>query len=494
MIRYERNDITTINVMGKEFSAIIIGPEENNLPKHLLQLERQDGMIIDGETITPFKWKGVTKDEKYQYVYFDKCNLEPFSLITTKYRNNALKLTMELAYGISKATESFLNLTNGVIPLFRIYIMDETKLLILPPDMGDMIAIARMGERRGAEDGHLIKRDTEMSYRLILEMGEILYWAATGILPYEHEDVRTCGYREVPLNWYENSLNEETEKFINSILHMKERAMRDIGGNRKGFENLGWFLKNALELEWNLPSITAEERDAKVAATEDSDDYKTYFERISKEAKTRNFWRVKGTLIVTVAAITVLLVALFGTMIIEQFKPPVTKDMSQVEFIENFYDMQDSLNAAEFETAIKTEVPQSSEVTSLFVTKQTRAAHEIYDPHVRASEWVEAGKPDVMYDSFIYGVVLEEIEQLDENKYRAKTTWYSPYDYDAKDEETYIPPDGQVVVYSYSVWQDFTFEWNDRGWWNVTELGNLHYSFIEKELVDTYPRPDESLF
>lgn len=487
MIRYERNDITSITVANNEYSAIIIGPEENNVPRHLLQLERRDGMIIDGENILPFKWKGVTKDETYQYVYFDKCNIEPISAITTKYRDKALELTMTVAYGLSKADESFLNLESGIFPLYRIYILDGTKVLLLPPDMGDMIAIARMGERRAQEVNHLIKRDTEPSFMLIREMGELLYWAATGILPYEEADVRTCGYNEVPLSWYEDKLDEKAEYFINEILHMKEREMRDIGGNRKSKDNLGWFIKKGLEVEWNLKSISPEDRDERVARTEESSQYREFFEKVGKEANRRNFWRVKGTLIVTATAIIAILVSLFGTMIYNQFKPPVTKGMDQVEFIENFYDMQNSLNAAHLEDAIKTDVPQSTEVTNLFVTKQTRAAYEVTDPHVNARDWVNAGKPAVMYDSFIYGVVLHDIEQIDEDTFRAKTTWYTPYSYD-KDEEDYVPPEGLVPVYSYDVWQDFTFKWNKRGWWNVVALDNPHYEFIERELVETYEK------
>ena len=66
MMEFERNDIATINVAGCEYSAIIIGPEESSVPRHLLQVERKDGYIIDGEELIPFKWKGVSKDDKYQ--------------------------------------------------------------------------------------------------------------------------------------------------------------------------------------------------------------------------------------------------------------------------------------------------------------------------------------------------------------------------------------------------------------------------------------------
>ena len=163
--------------------------------------------------------------------------------------------------------------------------------------------------------------------------------------------------------------------------------------------------------------------------------------------------------------------------------------MNQVEFIESFYSLQDSLNSADLDTAIKADIPQSTEVLSLFVSKQARTAYETFDPHVKASEWVASGKPEVMYDSFIYGVVINSIEKLDDDTFRAKATWYTPYEYDDDSEEYYTPPEGYVAVYSYDVWQDFTFKWNKRGWWNVVDIELPQYEFIEMELVGTYEKP-----
>lgn len=488
MKHYERNDITTINVAGKEYSAIIIGPEENNVPRHLLQRERLDGMIVDGEKITPFKWRGVTKDEKYQYIYFDKCDIEPLCNITTKYRDKALELVMEIAHGLSEADEAFLDLDSSTFPIYRLYILDKSKILILPPDMGNLISIARMGERRDKEDSHLVKADSEPSFRLVIEMAELLYWASTGILPYENEDVRTCLYNEVPLEWYSPELDSSSKDLINSILHMKERAMRDIGGNRKPNENLGWFIKHALDVRWNLPKLSREERDERIAKTTEDPKYQSFFEKIEKEAKKRNFWRTKGTIVITISIISLILLSILITMIKGHFEPPYTRDMDREEFIENFYLMQENLDSANLDTAFKTDIPQSTEVLNLFVTKQTRTAYEIYDPHIKASVWVSEGKPAVMYDTFIYGVDLHSIEALDEDTYRAKSTWYTPYSYE-EGEEDYVPPEGYVAVYSYDTWQDFTFEWNDRGWWNVVGLEIPHYEFIERELVETYERP-----
>jgi hypothetical protein len=163
--------------------------------------------------------------------------------------------------------------------------------------------------------------------------------------------------------------------------------------------------------------------------------------------------------------------------------------MNQIEFIESFYSMQDSLNSAELDTAIKADIPQATEVLNLFVSKQAITAYETFNPHVRASEWVESGKPDVMSDAFIYGVDLHSVEQIDDDTFRAKTTWYTPYEYDSNEEDYYTPPEGNIAVYSYDVWQDFTFEWNRRGWWTVVDIELPQYEFIEMELVGTYEKP-----
>lgn len=479
------NDVTKVSLNGIEYSAIIIGPEKSGVPKHILQMERQKGMVIDGQSITPFAWKGVIKDDTYQYVYFEKANLEPLECITTKYRSNALKLIEEIAFGLNKASKEFLDTATGVFPLYRIYIQDSTKIVLLPPDMGSLLEIARMGERRENEGNHLIKKNTEKGFLLIQEMVELMYWSATGRLPYENKDVRTCDYEEVPIDWYEANLDEKTEGFINFVLHVKERQMRDIAGNRKANDNLSWFLNRIGELEWNLNNITLDEREERAQKTENSEEFNQYFEKIEKKAKKRNFWRVKGTIIISISVVVAILATIVGTILYGKFEPPYTRDMDQVEIIEDFFNNMNKLDPAALgNNAIKVDPPQYNAVMSLYVTKQTRSAYEMNDPAVNLDWWLDNGKPAIEASAFIYGADIDSITQIDEDTFRASGTWYAPYR--EKEELDITPPEGYTVVYTYDVDEEFTFSWSKRGWWVVDDIQITKYDYTGYELVETY--------
>lgn len=482
------NDVTTIAVNGREYSAIVIGPEASGVPKHILQSERKDGIIVDGESISPFSWKGVTKDDTYQYVYFDKCNLEPIETITTVHREDALVLIKQIAFGLMSSDPEFLNMATGVFPLYRIYILDKKKIVLLPTDMGDLIQIARMGERREKEANYLIKRNSEKGFLLIQEMAELMYWAITGRLPYENKDVRTCDYNEVPLQWYENALEEKTAGFVNFILHAKERQMRDIAGNRSGKANLSWFLKRTEEINWNLKNKTIEDRENTVKETENREDYKKYFEKIEKKANRRNFWRVKGTIILSLAAVLLIAGIIAGTILNSKFEAPYTKDMDQIEIVEDFFVNMNNIDPTRMDNnAIKATIPQYNAVISLFVNKQTRSAYEMKSPAVELEQWLADGKPAVPESSFIYGADITSITEIGENKLRASGIWYSPY---SESEESEIEaPEGYMIVYKYDVDEDFTFSWSKRGWWVVDDIEITKYDYLGYELVEVYNTP-----
>ncbi len=489
------NDITTITIGNKEYTAIIIGADNQNAPKHLLQKERLDGVIVDKDELYAFPWLGITGDGIYQYVYFEKCELEMFETITTTNRANALNLVEELAFALLNVNRSFLNLESGFFPIYRIYILDKTKIVLLPPDCSDVLTLARIGARREKDLYNLIRRSTEKSYTLVLEMAEFLYWSATGVLPFENENVRTAGSNEIPLSWYEKNLPRPTEDFINDILDAGEKEQRANGGNRRPEENLEWFLENASTLDWNLKDITEEERNSRLDDLESKAEFVEYYTKVDKKARVRNFWRLKGTLIITLGAILAVCAILFGNFLSQALKAPATKDMNPTELITAIYDMQNNLDANHFNDAVKGELPQTSEVTNLFVNKQTRMAYEQIDPLVNAASWIDSGKPEILDTAFIYGVILESITQLDNTTWLAKATWYTPYAYDEKEDEygEYQAPDGYTPLYVYEISQTFDIQMNKRGWYEVVKSEIISYTFKGRELVKTYKRSEVPL-
>ncbi len=164
---------------------------------------------------------------------------------------------------------------------------------------------------------------------------------------------------------------------------------------------------------------------------------------------------------------------------------PYTRDMSQIEIVENFFKNMNNIDPSNMENnAFKAQAPQYNAVMGLYVNKQTRAAYESINPAVNLDSWLDEGKPAIPSTSFIYGADINEITTIGDNKVRASGTWYSPY---SDDDSLKIDiPEGYTVVYMYDVDEDFTFEWSKRGWWTVTGIEISKYEYIGYELVETY--------
>ena len=489
-----RDRISEITVGGNRYYGIEIGDDKSGVPKHILQGVRDQGLIIDDHSITRWCWNGVTTVGDRVYVYFDPCDIEGLETIATSNRENALILIEEIAYGILNADKAFLSLEGDIFPLYRIFILDKTKILLLPPDLGNILAIARIGERRREEVGNLVKENILHSYGLVLEMAELMYFAATGIFPYSLHEVRSNHFQEVPIEFFNTGLDPKTEAFINLVLNANNKRMREISGNRKGWENLGWFLQESNSLVWNLESIDESEMEKRIEDTESSDEYKEFFEKSARIAKRRDFWRVKGTLIVTASIIALIVLSVFSSILYNSLKAPATKDMDQEEMLYHFYEAQNALDITEMSEGVKASIPQESEVMNLFVTRQTRMAYENTNTQVNASDWVNNGKPAIEETKYVYGTIVEKAELIADDKWKVEAIWYTPYPYEKDKEDESVAIEGKSPVYSYRVTETFQFKWNNRGWWIITDIEITGYEFLDLEYADTYKKESSALF
>ena len=483
-------EIRTIIRDGVEKTAISIGPDDATIPAHLLQGIKKDGIIIapDGSR-KPWLWDGMCSIDGTRYVYFPRCELEGISVLTSTRRSSALALVRQAAMGLMDADREFLDLVSGVFPLYRIYVYDRDSILLLPPDLADVFAMMGSDEDRRRQVTAVIRGNAEQNFMLITEMAELLYYAASGVFPFASDAVRGSGYKEVPISFYA-SLPEKTEGFINFIFHAKDREMREIMGNRDGGENLSWFLSRSEDLEWTLGNRTEEEMEKSRAEAESSEEYRSFFERREKITKRNSFWRVKGAIIIASAVIAIGVGIFLWSYIGNILEPPETADLDQRGVIEAFYDAQSDCDTEALTTALKgCSAPQEMEVTNLYVTSRTRMAYESIYPLVNAEEWLEAGKPDIPETSYIYGVILESIEETGENEYIASGIWYTPFPEDEADTAAAEP--GKTLVYKYRVTQTFSFTWNDRGWWNITDTDITGYEFLGTESVGTYSALDQ---
>ena len=158
-----------------------------------------EGIISDGSSIEPWYWDGFCTIDGWRYVYLDRCRIESIHSIATTHRHDALSIINKIAYALCHADSSFLDLSNGIFPLYRIYVYDRDSILLLPPDLADVFAMMGSDEDRRHQVTAVIRGNAEQNFMLITEMAELLYYAASGILPFEDQAVRTSGYRTMPI-------------------------------------------------------------------------------------------------------------------------------------------------------------------------------------------------------------------------------------------------------------------------------------------------------
>lgn len=486
------SNIRTLVIEGEEKTAIRIGEKEDSLPGHIFQGEKHDSLICKDGTVRDIKYGAIYNEGIERYVYFDKMEICSLEHIASTHRGNALKIIRNLAIALESADKDFLNLETGVFPLYRIFIYEDDGVFLLSPDIGDVLSLIRRPEEKNSEVNALIRRDSEDNYRLIAQMGELLYYAATGALPYISDDVRLYKYQEFPLSsalgLLSESLDEKTLGFINLILHAKRQEMRDIMGNRSPAKALSWFISRSEMLKWNL----GERKKEDYAVLEESEEYKSFSQKAYSGAKRNTFFRKKGTMMIVALIVVAFLSAFLYDYVSALLEPPVSAGEDQEGVVMSFYEAQNSLMLDDMLSAVKkTDVPQETEVMTLYVTSRMRMAYEAYNPMVDIDKWVDAGMPDINPGAVIYGVTDIELERIDEDTIAAHSVWYTPYSKsgDIEDDSTDTENPTYITIYENEVTQVFDFTWNDRGWWNITgakitefeEKGEYRVDYIMNE-------------
>ena len=477
---------------NEEKTCILLGDENLLPPKHIMQGEKKKGILyLDGRK-EDWIWEGLCTIDGSRYVYFSRLDIESFDLIADKYRGKALYFVRLLASLLAEEKEDFTSPLVGLLTTWRVFIVEGRGLLILPPDLGDLISIYMDDDEKYRCHGCYIKNDTEAGFSLIRQFAQFLYFALTGSRPYEKQEVRDAGYHEIPLSIYKDQLfarlDDKSLGFIDFTLHAKEREQRDIMGNRKTHENLDWFVKRSRELSWDVDRMDASEAAKKAEAIASSPAVKEIMEKTVRSAKRRTFWRQRGSMIAVLAIVAILVGTFAGTWIASVLEPPTTRDLDQEGVILAFYDAQNRLDTDGIQTATKgCSAPQESEVISMYVTRQTRVAYEATDPLVPVETWIEAGEPAIPSSSYIYGITDLELTSTGVDSWHVTGSYYTPYAYN--EEEEVAPesiPSGQTVVYVYDMSQDFSFAWNGRGWWNITDISPMSVQLDEVRYVETY--------
>ncbi|MGH0054479.1 MAG: hypothetical protein ACQ5SW_13915 [Sphaerochaetaceae bacterium] len=474
---------------GQMMQCIAIGSQEMELPSYLLQGEKACGYLYEEGNLSKWYWKGLSVVEGERCLYFDPLPLFPFSEIATSKRDQALSLVRDLARALTSLPTAFLDLSSGILPLWRIWGVEDGRLLILPQDIADLFSSCSDEETRYFHSSSWVHHGLHQPFTLCDQMTSLLYYAALGFPPFHDRESREDAFRALPLSYTGINLPQSTIQFIDRTLSLSLTKQRDAVMNKEPQKALMWFLAQTESMQWTLEATETGMTRQSLTTIEAC---ATFLNGQHKRASRKIFWRKKGWLVITIAAVVISVSWFTVSRIQESRKPPYTAGMEPVQIVQEYYAGINELSLEKMEASLAKGVknPSSMEVTNLYVTRQTRQAYEGINTQIDPNQWIAEGKPPILEGTFIYGIADLSVTKIGTTQYRAIGTMYTPYAYTEEETE---PLAGVTPVYTYELSQEFSVEMGERGWYEITDIGPASVQPLEKLLVETYVKNNNNV-
>ncbi len=481
----------TAIVEEKLMQCIPICDQSVELPSYLLQKEKAHGYLYIKGNLKPWYYKSITLVEGKRCLYFEPLDIFPFSDIATTKRDKALYWVRELAKALKEMPLSFLDLTSNILPLWRIWGVEDGSILILPQEVADLFSSTADEEKRFQNVAAWVHHGIHPSFSLCDQMTSLLYFAATGFAPFASKDSREDSFRALPLRLMKSTLNEAVVTYIDDNLSLSLTKQRDATGNKESQKALSWFLDSTEKLIWGLAQT---EQTKTLQTYKNIPECNLFLEKQQRRAQIRVFWRKKGWLVLTIGALVIALSYFTVNRIKIANTPPYTAQMTPSEIVIEYFEGMNSLDLQKMEASLakKTKNPSSMEVTNLFVTRQTRQAYEGINTQVDPRQWLAEGRPPIMEGTFLYGVTDISVSAIDDKTYRAQGILYTPYPYTEEVVEIDSPVQA-VAIFTYLLKQEFTIEMGSKGWYEITNITRSQVEPLEIIAVPTYPKGGQTI-
>jgi len=484
-------DISYTTIKDLPMTIIYLGEGAGELPRHLMVGERDCGYIVKGEKVTPWYWDNLIDRSGERYLSFRELRILPFTSLFTTLRARALPLLQDLAKALSKVPSGFVHPTNGFIETWRIFFLQEGGFLLLPVSLSNIISATISDQDRIDGYGKWVKPQVEYPFGLCHQFTQFLYTACTGFAPFAENAVREDQWRHLPLSFGFTKVQPELAVWIDDTLAMSEKDQRIIASAAySGEENLKWWLEETKDFPWSDPlaGITS------AKSYEGNSGAVQFLQQQNKRAQRRVFWRKKGALVASVSIGVIIILSILGNYLVNELKPPYTKDMGPAQIIEEFFIGQNLLDSQKMTVAFVRGLknPFEMEVSGLFVNSKVRLAYEGKNTVIRADEWVAQGMPAVPGYAMIYGVADVKVQELGENRFLATYRFYSPSyeeDPDEKDDPTFSEAgdrgDAGLSVEVFNMALEFTFT-TKKGYYQISSIETVSSTSVGLLSVETY--------
>lgn len=444
---------------------------QNKVPAMLYK----DNQVID------IPWQSViATDNACTLSFMPSVHLTEIPYTVADLPNELKPRAIEILETLSHAMEmcdSKLDWNLGAIPTSSIYFFKDGSILLLSKQISEIIDRFEYDDERFRDKEMWYAHNTVNDFGKAHFLFQLLYYALTGIAPFEDQDIRLTGFIPVPMQLYFAKGNTKIAALSNEV-------NKAFSQNKK----LMYQIKAPYEHFRKVLQSTTEDLTPEDIAPQDNPDLPLYKENQAKKAQRRTFWRTKGliTTIIAIAAAVVIYIAAYYIHLAT--KAPETKDLNEVQMIEHYYDAYTRLDVQAMEEPLKYgyNSPDTTNIATRYVTSTMQQAYEGASMTLDARQWVSAGLPSIPQSYTVFGVTSISVTQLDDDVFDATITLYDREDMLGISENidlTFTEQSDSTLIYKYKATVRFTFR-SRKTWREITNIETTNV-----ELLDVYEVP-----
>ena len=286
---------------------------------------------------------------------------------------------------------------------------------------------------------------------------QLLYYALTGVVPFASPVVRENGFQAVPMNLLLTGTDEKTAGLGTTV----DKAISDDRKFQLSQRNPMAFFRSLID---GYAELTPER-----FVPGYNPDIEAYKVKSEKRARRKAFFRKKGFITAMIILAALIVGSIAAWAIWRAVKPPLTKDLNEVEIIEYYYDALTRLDVGALDEPLKYGYsgPDMVQVSTIYVTSTVQKSYEGQSNVVDPRDWIAQGMGPLPKGSIVYGVSDVKVEQISDDVFVATVTSWSSENY--LDETNTLVSDSGMDVYRYTEEVEFTF--TSRGTWR--EISNI---------------------
>jgi len=373
---------------------------------------REPGYILTNSGIKEFKLPEITELENNVIIYSNDHNFNLKPLFEESFDIGAVQKLISFYLALKKESIN--------LPIFSsnmFYIMESGDILMMPPSIIEFINNRESLEKKLSDVSVYRHPDLKGEKSLLYSIGILLYKITTNSYPIvfsDVEDLRDKMRRKklIQPRWKNVKISDALNNLIFSLLDIETTL------------DLPLTLKKLNDIV--NTGVYREDGDY----SEEAEINRQKENSLLKWEERRAFGLKHRGLLVGCGIAGIILISIFGTMINNALKPPVTSGFTQHQVVETYFEAFQTLNPELIDDTLGKGVRNndSTEISTLYVTAKMRTQTDPNATIISPKEWLTLPENE-RQNVDVYGINNLQIDVLEDNIYKISyEKWYTQAD------------------------------------------------------------------